>query len=208
MAIYSTFFVCKPEELLDGFPGWRLPLPAPVRREFKNPFTKQVSIIETRQPEWDDEQTAPPFSGAYKAVAIKGSYADYLEGRLPPFVRARPHWCAKGLTEIELNPLGEVCGSDPALEFALYSRPSSGAVLQRLRPEWVSKLRSLDDRAMEVVAKSWTGTMSSPEYTHSVTGVKLSDGWKTSDAMGILRPIVELAKQSENAEGIYLFIEA
>src|SRR5262245_26351940 len=32
MAIYTTFFLCKPPELPGGFPGWRLPLAQPVRR--------------------------------------------------------------------------------------------------------------------------------------------------------------------------------
>src|SRR5262249_44810119 len=52
MAIYTTFFLCKPEELPGGFPGWRLPLAKPVRREFRNPFTGELSVVETHDPDW------------------------------------------------------------------------------------------------------------------------------------------------------------
>jgi hypothetical protein len=37
MAIYTTFFLADPREVPGGFPGWKPPLPAPVRREFRNP---------------------------------------------------------------------------------------------------------------------------------------------------------------------------
>ena len=104
MAIYTTFFLCKPEELLGGFPGWRSPLVQPVRREFRNPFTGEVSVVETCEPEWPDEANAELDRG-HQVVAVQGRYEDYLESRLPPFVRARPHWAAKGLTEVEVDPL-------------------------------------------------------------------------------------------------------
>src|SRR5215469_16562986 len=107
MAIYTTFFASGPDELLNGFPGWRLPLPEPVRREVYNWITKKNVTIETREPEWPmDESPASPFP-SYKAVAIQGNYEDYLEGRLPGFVRSKPHWAAKGLTDIEIEALGE-----------------------------------------------------------------------------------------------------
>src|SRR4051794_14044859 len=56
MAIYTTFFLARPDELGSGFPGWKLPLPAPVRREFRNWFTKQIVTVETREPEWPEEE--------------------------------------------------------------------------------------------------------------------------------------------------------
>ena len=55
MAVYTTFFLCRPEELPGGFPVWRPPLAAPVRREFRNPLTGQVQVVETREPEWPPE---------------------------------------------------------------------------------------------------------------------------------------------------------
>ncbi len=116
MAIYTTFFMSKPNSLLDGFPSWRLPLKEPVKREFMHPFTKKKMTIETREPDWGDEHNSKPAIPEYKVVSIKGNYQDYLEDRLPPFVRGAPHWSAKGLTEIELEPLGESLGINAILE--------------------------------------------------------------------------------------------
>lgn len=48
MAIYTTIFLCKPQQLAAGFPGWLPPLPTPVKRQIKSPFTGQTAIIETR----------------------------------------------------------------------------------------------------------------------------------------------------------------
>lgn len=192
---------------MDAFPGWRPPLPQPVRREFKNPFTGEVSIIETREPEFINEGDEAP-ERHYSVTAIEGSYEEYLESRLPPFVRAHPHWAAKGLTEIELSPLAAALGVEPNLECALYGPPSIGALVLQLSPDMLSKLSELDRRGVETVAKRWATMRSSPEYTHSVTGVKLSDGWKASDAMELLLPAVALARQAAGEKQMYLLIEA
>ena len=147
MAIYTTFFLCEPEELPGGFPGWRLPLAKPVRREFRNPLTGQVSVYESREPEWPDEadEQRPP---RYRAVEIAGRYQDYLEGRLPDFVRDHPHWAAKGLTEVELNPLLEAAGVAGSLESAIDSRPATNAFVQQFPAEFPIKLRSLDPQSV------------------------------------------------------------
>jgi hypothetical protein len=207
MAIYTTFFLCKPEELSGRFPGWRPPLPAPVRRQFKNPFTGEMSTIETREPEWPEEGQ-DTVERDYQVVAIEGNYEDYLEGRLPPSVRACPHWGAKGLTEVELGPLAEALGVEPTFQFPLYGPPSSGAVLQELPPEMLSKLVSQDQRGFQAVAAKWAARMSTPEHTHSVTGAKLNDGWAAREAMEILRPIVALTRQATCGQRMYLLIEA
>jgi hypothetical protein len=208
MAIYSTFFLCRPQDLLDGFPGWRLPLPKPVSRELVHPFTKQLTVIQTREPEWTDDDASESVDRPFKAISIQGRYEDYLEGRISPFIRAHPHWCAKGLTEIELDPLGQIHGLEPALDYALYSRPSSGAVLQQMNVELIATLASFDANEVMAAAKKWAEIMSGPDYTQSVTGKKLSDGWTMKDAMGILQPIIELAKQAGSENGVYLLIEA
>src|SRR5579859_7027686 len=119
MAIYTTFFVCDPQQLVAGFPGWRLPLPKPVKRKFKNPFTGKMMTVETREPEWAEGEGADPMDREYQVVTIEGSYEDYLEGRLPSFVQRQPHWAAKGLTEIELGPLAEAVGVEAKFEFPL-----------------------------------------------------------------------------------------
>ena len=126
MAVYTTFFLCKPEELLGGFPGWRLPLAQPVRRELRNPFTGEVSMVETREPEWP-EQAEAELDRNYRVVNIEARYEDYLESRLLPFVRACPHWAAKGLTEVEVDPLLKAAGVAASLECAMYSPRSLGA---------------------------------------------------------------------------------
>lgn len=204
MAIYTTIFLCKPDELAGGFPGWRLPLEQPVLREFRNPFTGELSVVETREPEWPEE--AGEESGRdYQVIEIKGRYEDYLEGRLPPFARTCPHWAAKGLTEVELDPLLKAAGVERTLECAICGPPSSGAFVQQLPPEFLAKLGSLDQK---VVAKRWAAEMSKPEHTHSVMGVKISDGWTTSGALEILRPMVALAREATAGQQMYLLTEA
>jgi hypothetical protein len=83
--IAESAILCKPEDLAGAFPGWRPPLAAPVRRLFKNPFTGEMTTIETREPEWHEEERHD-LGRDYKVVAIEGNYEDYLEGRLPPSV--------------------------------------------------------------------------------------------------------------------------
>jgi len=204
MANYSTFFVCKPEELAGGLPGWRLPLAQPVRREFRNPFTGKASVVESREPEWP-EGAFEDLGREYRVVAIEGRYEDYLEGRLPPFVRSCPHWATKGLSELELAPLCEAVRLKPELECVIYSPPSSGAVVQQLPAELLAKLASLDD---EAVAGRWAAAMSLPEHTHSVSGEKLSDGWVTHDALAKLRALKALAREAAAGQRLYLLIEA
>jgi hypothetical protein len=204
MAIYTTFFLAHPEELRSGFPGWKPPLPAPVRREFRHPFTKELVTIETREPEWPEEEqgSATP---QYRAVAIQGRYEDYLEGRLPDFVKEKYHWAAKGLTEIELEPLLRAVGVSAELQVPIYGPPSSGAVLRELPQEFISKLPASDRLG---VAQRWAAEMSTPEHTHSVTGNKLSDGWTTEEASQILEPLLALARQASSNQRMYLLIEA
>jgi hypothetical protein len=204
MAIYTTFLLAEPEEVLNGFPGWKPPLPAPVRREFRNPFTKQLVTIETCGPEWPAEEGADAMP-QYRAVAIQGRYEDYLENRLPSFVRDKLHWAAKGLTEIELEPLLAVLGVSTKLRTPLYAPPSSGAALQEFPPEFISALCAGDQPQL---AKRWAAEMSTPEHTHSVSGNKLSDGWTSEQASQILEPLAALARRATSLQRMYLLIEA
>src|SRR6185369_9269665 len=114
MAVYSTFFVAAPENLLSGFLGWKLPLDTPVQREITN-FFGETRIIETREPLWEDEATDEELDREYEVVEGEGDYAAYLEARIPAVVRMAPHWCSKGLTNVEVNPLGELTDGEPAL---------------------------------------------------------------------------------------------
>ena len=166
MAVYTTFFLCRPDELPGGPPGWRPPLAKPVRREFRNPFTGELSVVETREPEWPEGEGEGP-EREYRVIALEGRYEDYLEGRLPAFVGSCPDWAAKGLTELELKPLLKAAGLEGSLEHAIYSPPWSGAVVQQLPPEFLDRLPSLDQKSL---AKRWAAAMSTPEHTHSVSG--------------------------------------
>ena len=204
MAIYTTFFLARPEELTSGFPGWKPPLPAPVRREYRHPFTKQLISVETREPEWPAEEA----SGAmpqFRAVAIQGRYEDYLENRLPPFVRQQQHWAAKGLTDLELEPLLRAIGFGTDLDTPLYAPRSSGAVLREFPANFIPTLIKSDRLG---VARQWAAEMSTPERTHSVSGNKLSNGWTTQQASQILDPLIALAQKADSGQRIYLLIEA
>ena len=203
MAIYTTFFLARPEELISGFPGWKLPLPVPVRREFRNWFTKQTVTVDTREPEWPEEERQNE-TPQFRAVAIQGRYEDYLENRLPPFIRQQQHWAAKGLTEIEVEPLLRAIGVGTELESPIYAPPSYGAVLREFSSDFISKLNE-SDRAG--VALLWAAEMSTPEHTHSVTGNKLSDGWTTEQASQILDPLIALAEKASLDQRMYLLIE-
>lgn len=207
MAIYSTFFVCDPQKLSSLFPGWQPPLREPVVREFKNPFTGQVTRISTREPDWPDDIEDEPQDTYQVPRSIPGSYEDYLEARLPETVRAQPHWCSKGLAQVELEPLGQATSVEPALETALYSPPSSGALLEELCRDLVSKLSASDDDALREVSKRWAAIMSDQAHSHSATGVRVLDGWSLDDAMEILRPLAALARNASNEQRLYLLIE-
>jgi hypothetical protein len=207
VAIYTTFFLCKPSELLAGFPGWKPPLPKPVRRQVKNFFTSETINIETREPDWAEDEEIELTERQYGVVAIEESYADYLEGRIPQVVHTNPHWCSKGLTEIELNPIGQALCIEPVLDYALYSPPSWGATLQQFHPELLSKIRDMNKKELKAVGKQWAAAMSTPEHTHSVSDAKLSDGWEPVYAISILEKLVEVAQQSTDEHGMYLLIE-
>lgn len=207
MAIYSTFFVCGPEKLSSFFPGWQYPLPEPVVREFKNPFTGHAVRISTREPDWPEDVEDEPQGAPLEPLSIQGSYEDYLEARLPATVRSQPHWCSKGLAQVELEPLGQAAGVEPALETALYSPPSLGNMLEEIRPDLARKLIAVDDNVLRQMGERWAEIMSDREHTHSASRERVSDGWSTDDAMGILRPLVALARGASNELRIYLLVE-
>jgi hypothetical protein len=204
MAIYTTFFLAKPDELPGGFPTWKPPLIQPIRREIRNPFTKQLVTIETREPDWPEEKEKSSIP-QYRATSIKGSYEDYLEGRLPTFVRAVPHWAAKGLTEVELEPLLSAARIATPFDIPRYAPPSSGAALRGFPPGFIPKLIEIDQAE---VAKVWAAEMSTPKHTHTMKGKKLSDGWTTDQALQLLKPIAALARQAIPGQDMYLLIEA
>lgn len=79
------------------------------------------------------------------------------------------------------------------------------AVLREFPPEFVSKLIESDHSE---IARQWAAAMSTSEFTHSVTGAKLNDGWTRDQALQILIPIVAVARKASPGESMYLLIEA
>ena len=163
--------------LLSGFPGWKMPLDKPVKREITDFFGEQRTI-ETREPLWEDIVPGEEPVPEYGVVAIEGGYAAYLEARLPAFVRKSPHWCSKGLTNVELDPLGELTDSKPALEEGLFAHPSRSGNIMVFRPSIVNEML----KAPQQLAEKWAARMSTPEYTHSADGSnRLQDDWSVDD---------------------------
>lgn len=210
MAIYSTFFLCRSDQLQTGFPGWKLPLPQPITRTSINPFTRETMTITTRAPAWDDFDPENLDLPEFEVVAIEGDYASYLDERIPAFVRSQPHWCAKNLTSVELEPLvAAASGVDElVLSSALYAHPSLGAGMEQIPDDFVAKLRTSDDSVRDSLAHAWAARMSTPEYTHSVSGERLCDDWPVEFAMDILKSLVELARQQAEGQSMYLLLEA
>lgn len=207
MAIYTTFFLCKPNELLGAFPGWKSPLPAPVQRTVRNPFNGKEVTVESDAPDWPDDAEVVEEDREYEAVPGGGKYEDSLEARLPNSVRIRPHWCAKGIMEIELNELVESAGFKSKVEYSLYCPPSIGASLVRIPSGLPARLLRLGDEELSALAHRWAEAMSAPKHTHTTSGLKISDGWKLEDALAILSPLVKLARQAVDGQEMYLLIE-
>jgi hypothetical protein len=202
MAIYSTFFLCEPKDLLAGLPGWRLPLERPVKREFINPFTREKTVVETREPEWSEEE-AEPASVHAQVVSEQGNYQEYLESRLSPFVRGLPHWAGKGLTSLELEPLFHALGVETEMSAAMYSPPSLDSMLEQVPPEFLPAMRTTD---LTDLSRQWAAAMSTPDHTHSATGQRLSDGWKPDEAFAILQPLADLARNARPRPGQQMFL--
>lgn len=203
MAIYSTFFIANPDTLLSNFPGWKLPLDKPVNREIVD-FFGEKRIIETREPLWDDDVPEVALSTEYGVIAIEGDYTAYLESRIPLFVRNAPHWCSKGLTNVELDPLGELTDGKPALEEGLFAHPSRSAHLLVFRPPIVDGIL----KAPQQLAQRWAAHMSTPEYTHSADGSdRLEEDWTEDDARSVLTPLGDLAKKARPGQCLYLLLE-
>lgn len=209
MAIYSTFFLSEPAQLPEGFPGWKLPLETPVTQKTTNPFSGEEITVTTRVPEWVDFEPDNIEMPEVQVVAIEGDYQAYLEGRIPPFIRSQPHWCGKNLTSVELEPLAETVIGREDVEFdsPLYAHPSLGCGLEQLPEEFVMILQTADDSTLHSIAEQWAEFMSTPDFTHSVSGERIQDNWSVDDALSLLEPIAELVRQAKQDQSLYLLIE-
>lgn len=203
MAVYSTFFVAAPDALPRGFPGWKPPLDKPERRTVSN-YLGETQTIETQEPLWEDDEPDEDSEPEFGVVAIEGDYGEYLEARLPALVRGVPHWCSKGLTDIEINPLGELTDGNPDLEDCLFAHPSRSAHLLVFRTSVVEKILQPPSQ----LAEQWAARMSTPEYTHSAEGNnRIDEDWSVDDALFILERLADLVKRSTRGTPLYLLLE-
>lgn len=166
--------------------------------------------VTTRAPKWDDFDPEEMEWPERKVVIIHGDYQAYLEQRIPPIVRSQPHWCAKNLTSVELERLIAAVTEipNPILESALYAHPALGCGIEQFPDDFLRRLKSATERELATMAQVWAASMSTPDYTHSVSGKRLSDGWSPEDALGILNSIAELAKKQAPGQVLYLLIES
>jgi hypothetical protein len=207
VAIYTTFFLCDPKQLPEGFPGWQLPLEQPRRRLVSNPFKGELAEIETDEPDWSDDAKTVQIYTKLSASAIT-DFQDFLEARLCPFVRRQPHWATKGLTEVELTPLARVVGVNFPMSTALYAPPAAGGIVQNVPAELLLKLLALRSSDLEPTAMKWATTLSNREFTHSTTGIRISTGWTPEEAVDALNSIVGLARRADSGQRMYLLTEA
>lgn len=209
MAIYSTFFLSTSEQLAAAFRDWKPPLPEPITRQIRNPFTGEEETVTTCVPDWDDEADAEFDLPEYRVVQIEGRYEDYLESRLHPHVAQQPHWCSKGIMGLELEELFTLmAGHKTHLETPLYGPPTVSSSLQELPDGQIRTLVDADEAEVERLADGWAKVMSTPEHTHSANGERLYEGWTTATAMSLMQPLIDLAKRGEQGDSVYLMIEA
>jgi hypothetical protein len=209
MAIYSTFFLARPEDLAAGFPGWKLPLVEPVARQRKNPFTGEVMNVTSRVPDWDDDESDAPELPEIQVVPISGDYEAYLESRIPEFVRHAPHWCAKNLTNIEIEPLvAAATGVEISLGSAIYAPPGSGSGIETIPEGLVEILMTTDEPTLQKIAQAWAAALSTPEYTHSMNGERIDDDRTADEMRPLVHSLASVARRRTPGQSMYLLIEA
>lgn len=209
MAVYATFFICEPQRLAAGFPGWKLPLSEPVARNILHPFTGEPMTISTREPQRDEDEPDIEEMPEYQIVSIEGDYQTYLEQRIPSFVQTLPHWCAKSLTRVEMSPLAALAMNqdDVEMEPPLYAHPSVNAGIDQFPIGFPQRLQVADQDMLQSLAKRWAAHMSTSDYTHSVDGDRVSDDWSVDEARGLLEEIVALSRRATSDHAMYLLNE-
>jgi len=179
MAMYSTLFVAEPASLEHGFRHWLDP-----------------------DDRWDGHRDL-------HAGGSVASYPSYLEERIPAFVQGQVHWCSKNLSSVELNPLIRVVteiGSSE-LESAILFPERVSAILEAFPVSFGEKLQRAGEFAIRQLAAKWAAVMSTPQFTHSVSGVRVEDDWTSKTALALLQPIVDLLRKRTDHETLYLLVE-
>jgi hypothetical protein len=199
MAIYTTFFVMSTAVMVSSFPGWKPPLPQPATRMVTDFFGTRT--IQTRIPLF--ERAAGASIVTPTANVVNGSYASYLETRLPDAVRKSPHWAAKSLTSVELDALGKVVDGQPAMQEVLFGPPPDNSVIYEFRTELLRALVASPRDA----ARKWAAEMSRPEDTHTQAGVRIAQDWSTDDALEIIQQLIALMPRGPDGTKLYLLVE-
>jgi hypothetical protein len=200
MAIYATFFVMSASVLVSGLPDWKQPLPEAETRVVTTFFGTRT--IQTREPRF--EKPAASFKAIPKVKTAGGDYADYLETRLPDFVTKAPHWATKGLTPVELDPLGKLVDGRAATHEALFGPPPQSSTIYEFRKDVLRAISVSPDE----FARKWAAEMSGREHTHSQTGVRVSPDWSIEDASRIIQRLCALLPRITDDESLYLLVES
>lgn len=111
----TTLFVVTDAELTEFFPGWRLPLAAPVRVTARHPFTGEPMSYDQWDPGRDPSILSGPTLFEQQGRAILSpvvppddAYPNWLEKDAPPLLRTFPHCAMKGITMAQLTGLAEL----------------------------------------------------------------------------------------------------
>jgi hypothetical protein len=200
MTMYSTLFLAEPSALAPAFQTW-LTCHSQKRNVAGWPSANEDNreIAET-----ESNRRTPD-----RAIRSPDSYPGYLELRIPTFVQNQSHWCAKNLCSVELNPLIlAATGVDTLkLESALVFRETASAILEVFPNDFVVSLQRASEFVIRHGAAKWAAMMSTPQFTHSVSGVRVEDDWTVEGALHLLRPIVELSRAKTNNQHLYLLVE-
>jgi hypothetical protein len=205
MTLHTTLFICTAAELAAGFPTWKPPLPEPVDRKIKNPVTGGYFTIPSLVPEWPDQpeiSLQPIPQSSHAAPTSAGQAAPPL----PEVVRSHPHWTGKEIGAFNLERLSDVIGAPATLECPLYGPPTCTQMLVAIPTTFFAKLRSLDLASLTAVAEEWADALKMPEDIEPLEGEPDEEPWSPADALSILEAMVNLARQAEGQEQMYLLM--
>jgi hypothetical protein len=201
MAVYTTFFAAQPSELAGALPGWRQPLPSPVKRTRVNPFTRQPQTYESWEPEHIEPRPTPLANP--RVIEMRGDYPTYLRERLPAGMRTWPHFPTKGVLSPHVAQLLALVGgrAEERLVPALFppGGSASGTTLDVL-PAWaIDTLADVQRDAIPSLSKQLA----------TAKGWFADEGWGVEGCAGLLEGLHALAfKARDGVRRLYLLTEA
>jgi hypothetical protein len=201
MAVYTTFFAAQPSDLAGAFPGWRQPLPSPVKRTRVNPFTKKPQTYDSWEPE--DIEPGPARAANPRVVPIRDDYQTYLRERLPAAMRTWPQLPTKGVLSPHVEQLLAVVGgrAEERVVPALFppGGSASGTTLDVL-PAWaIEALASVRSEAVRSLGQQLA----------TAEGWFADESWAREDCAGLIESLNTLAlKARDGARRLYLLTEA